>query len=1620
MSSLFDVGKSAVQSYRQSLAVTGQNIANINTDGYKRREAVLEEVSGSQGGITSLANQSGLGVRVNDIRRAFDGFLLARSNSTNSSYQKVNVFLENLRQLENALLPSKGGLSEQIGRFFSSLSDVAAAPTDIASRTVAIEVGKSLVASFNGLAQQLEQFQNAAVEQTKSGAAELSLMAKELASINSQILSSGQSGQTPNALLDLRDKTIGEMSALASLSVTYSGVGAATVSLGSSGMGPQLVDGSKFSNLGYVESFGKIQVTVGQGGVLRPTSQIEGGALAGALDSYSLIEDVKADIDNLAYLISTEVNTQHSRGKDLNGKPGQAMFSTFGLTAELSPSASTSVKVQIDVTDPLNLPTGVLSAQYDSAKGLWTLNGDGLTEPITGKEILKGVGFSISVTGEPRNGDFFEVKRAVSAAANIKFLTTKAQEIAASGLSTVEASVKNTSDAMLDVQALGKTKVADPLDVSKVLKNSLSPIEATDFVASGLVSVFPAGTPSAKIATFAKQSTAKFNLQDLVIKNLQQLSLQRVGSTNDGPHVFDIRYATAYPNAASSATWGNVNDVAALLNSGVLRSASNNSLADLGMYASGSGGNLTFSTGSGNFVSTGSGVPTISAGIGGVSAVVSNAVAASDFQVFTREGRHIAGTALTEEDITNLLTTKNGFSSEAVYRAEYLNDEDNAYRGMGLNVSHVGGLYRVETGSNGSFARSAGGTSSVPANNTVAHNLSLSMGNGETATVAVAAGASAKQVAIDSNLKFNKLGVIAEARLITELYGFSSGTIDFELESENRMPLRIKSDVTGSDLTNLALEINQVSSQTKITASLSSDKTRIMLKSGLGEDIVFSNLSETSPTFSARIVDEDNMAAITPIGTVTTSGSFGALNLATTTLPATNIVGGGADATFDVTLNNGALTIALNQTGNGYQLNDTMVIKGSALGGADGANDLTITVAGIGSDTSVSMGSGLGANRVSNARFSGQLFFSSSKAFNIASPSKTKIAARDENLGGLASISSNLTGDIKTVDFEVNGDVDTGMGSFDGGSAIAASATYQLSIPTSTSAVKFSASVTAGSLNPLNKTEVNKALVDNLRSQGPLSSLSGTVAAASKQVTTYGFSGSEAINSAADTVSLSINGTTVSVDLTNIDGSNTAATNADHVTTAVMNAVNAANLGVVASKALVGGVNQVVFTGSVVGNAFTIDNFQFNDVANAGSPGSLALVSTSNAKALPVNGNTLSVTYEGLNYTLTMDNGEITVSGGEPGRITAYFDANNKLQIFGGGTLSGADITITPDTVVSGNAASAIAFGVNSKTTRLTSSVVTLASNMPSLNMNFGGASITVALAANGAITVSPAASGLVTRWESATATTGRLVLEYDSDANALRLEKPAHRLGFKVTDHNVSLVNDKIQVKANNGAAFRVDASATSLAGSMYELTDMPDEDFLVLFTGLGAKSLGAVFDKAVPQIGIDQIKVKVQNETGTRIELFDAETGHSIATRTLENKKAVFADTEYTLFGNAKINDEFTVLENSNGGGDSRNLEKILNLQFADVNGVNSGGFQKVFGTIVAELGESVRSGEIALESAQASREAAEEAEAVFSGVNLDEEAASLLEFQQAYQASARILSTARELFQSLIDVV
>ena len=144
MPSLFDIGKSGLQAYRQSLAVTGQNIANVNTDGYKKRDVALEEVSGAGGGVTEISDQTGLGVRVEQIRRAFDEFLIDKARQASSSFKSADTFSDEVRDLENLLLPTDTNLSSSIGDFFNSLQDIAAYPDDQASRIVAIEKGKDL------------------------------------------------------------------------------------------------------------------------------------------------------------------------------------------------------------------------------------------------------------------------------------------------------------------------------------------------------------------------------------------------------------------------------------------------------------------------------------------------------------------------------------------------------------------------------------------------------------------------------------------------------------------------------------------------------------------------------------------------------------------------------------------------------------------------------------------------------------------------------------------------------------------------------------------------------------------------------------------------------------------------------------------------------------------------------------------------------------------------------------------------------------------------------------------------------------------------------------------------------------------------------------------------------------------------------------------------------------------------------------------------------------------------------------------------------------------------------------------------------------------------------------
>ena len=95
-----------------------------------------------------------------DIRRSFDELLTSRKLSASANYEQSDSFLRQVEKLEDLLLPGESDLGSQIGNFFRSMNDVAAAPSDLAPRAVAIESGNSLAEAFNSTADQLEQLKN--------------------------------------------------------------------------------------------------------------------------------------------------------------------------------------------------------------------------------------------------------------------------------------------------------------------------------------------------------------------------------------------------------------------------------------------------------------------------------------------------------------------------------------------------------------------------------------------------------------------------------------------------------------------------------------------------------------------------------------------------------------------------------------------------------------------------------------------------------------------------------------------------------------------------------------------------------------------------------------------------------------------------------------------------------------------------------------------------------------------------------------------------------------------------------------------------------------------------------------------------------------------------------------------------------------------------------------------------------------------------------------------------------------------------------------------------------------------------------------------------------------------
>ena len=122
--------------------------------------------------------------------------------------------------------------------------------------------------------------------------------------------------------------------------------------------------------------------------------------------------------------------------------------------------------------------------------------------------------------------------------------------------------------------------------------------------------------------------------------------------------------------------------------------------------------------------------------------------------------------------------------------------------------------------------------------------------------------------------------------------------------------------------------------------------------------------------------------------------------------------------------------------------------------------------------------------------------------------------------------------------------------------------------------------------------------------------------------------------------------------------------------------------------------------------------------------------------------------------------------------------------------------------------------------------------------------------------------------------------------------------------------------------------------------------------------------------------------------------------------------------LAGTPVEGDVLTIADNSSGGGDNRNALRLSGLQSTGLLLNSAASYQDMFASTVSSVGIQTRQATTSAETQSTLQAQAEQSLNSLAGVNLDEEAANLLKFQQAYQATAQMVSTANEMFNTLLS--
>ena len=848
MSDIYGIAKSGLQAYKEGLATTGQNIANVGNEAYARREAHISEVKSGSDAL-QISNSAGYGVKIDGITRAFNQFIDIQLQNAASGFAFSTAQATVLNQLEQVVRPTQGSVSQRLQELFESFNLVAQDPSDLASRHVAVDNAKALASSIVIVANGISDLRNFVLENLDTDVSEANGILKQLAEIQEELLGNEPARKAPNDLLDQRDALIKELSNLVEVNVDYKSGGMIDISIGTAGQGRPLLSGVVHSNLVVQQSGGspKIFLDNSNGGGLSKI-QLQSGRISGNLAADIALVETKSALDQMTRKLVSEFNELHNLGTNLNGELGGDFFNLDGVKIlKTSDEYSTS---QINIAGSTNTKNGEsFKVDYDASKDIWSLKNNFGEEIAEFKDTFDFDGIKINIAGKASLGDEFNIEFTDGLSENLNLQLQDGRDLAASSFYLVERDPENVSSTRLSISKFEEPKLSGFANLSEVFSGSQNSANPSNFLNNGVLGVFENVSRINELTSIQTQPKIQFGQDITSLDNSATLTL-KLNGTDRNFVLGDI-----------AGTFDNYSVLAEYLNNGAIRSddADAYSFSDLGLFAGGNSSTLSITSASTpNYSLLEEGTFGTSTGV-----LIPGDPGDADIQIFTKEGVHIAGKPLTQLEAASIITQANGFYSSAQYDANYLaTDIGDTYIGASIErltttgnfVSSISSL-GTDTAINSNLT--VGATAAYPTERALmADPIEISTAAGGNISFEVKQGMMAGNIADGLNRTASEYGLKATAFNQIELFDIGDVSIQFELIGDNSEPVAVSASISDGDTSSLVSEINDFSDVTGILAFKSATGA-VALKKIDGNDISVRDIvTSDGSALSVRQLDE--------------------------------------------------------------------------------------------------------------------------------------------------------------------------------------------------------------------------------------------------------------------------------------------------------------------------------------------------------------------------------------------------------------------------------------------------------------------------------------------------------------------------------------------------------------------------------------------------------------------------------------------------------------------------------------------------------------------------------------------------------------------------------------------